>query len=152
MTENNDPFSFFDFSIDEARESERTHKNGADRRDKRVCLCGHAMSAHMVDSVSVCSPSKMYCPCKVARAVLEVQDCRLFVRKTRGAGSQHALSLGVVASLERGKKVEWIIEQRCDRCKTPGKVSPVPVTHEGFARSDATGFDALLCMVCRESV
>jgi hypothetical protein len=150
MTNTNDPFSFFDFTMDEAEEALAVQ--AVNKRDRRICACGHAVSAHQNDVVVTCQTSKMYCPCKVIRPVVETQDCRLFIRKTTGAGANHALSLGIASAIGRGHEVVWIVEQRCDRCKKEGPVSPVPVTHEGFARTEATGYDALLCRSCRENV
>ena len=123
--------------------------------DKRICICGHPVGRHTDTGVGIanCKPTAMQCPCKRCRPVLVADDCRLFVRKTVGGGLLHALTLGSVAHLERGKKVQWINDPVCDRCgETEGTVVPVPVTQGGHAKSHATGYDVLLCSKCREDV
>jgi hypothetical protein len=56
----------------------------------------------------------------------------------------------VLASAKAGHKVDWLIEQKCDKCDVAGKVSPVSVTQHGVIVDGATGFDVLLCATCRE--
>ena len=123
-------------------------------RDRRICVCGHAMTKHTVYSGVVdCKPSALRCPCKKPRPVLEVDDTRVFLRKTEGAGAMHALSRGIYACISAGKGVEWIIELACARCgKNDSKVVPVPVSASGRASDGPTGFDALLCSSCRTEV
>jgi hypothetical protein len=150
---NKDAFSFFDFSIDEAREADDSLLSRPAERDGRICACGHPMARHTnLGGIVLCKPTRMECPCKNARAVLDSDDVRGFLRKTAGGGPMHALGRGVQASLSKGVKVEWIVEMRCDRCKKEGPVSPVPVTKTGFSVDYATGYDALLCADCREAV
>jgi hypothetical protein len=126
-------------------------KHGVDRQ---ICACGHAMSRHTVVHGAVfCKPARMECPCKHVRPVIETEDTRMFIRKTDGAGSAHALSRGIRAAAEKGKSVAWIVDLVCDRCGTANnRVVPVPVTQNGHATSHATGYDALLCPECRIEV
>jgi len=149
MTENN-PFDFFDFSEEEAEEKAREFEGDGYNRDGRICICGHPMKRHTeYGGLSTCSPSRLVCPCKKGKPVLEVSDTRVFLRKTRGSGTAHALTQGILAC--KGKhEVKWLVEQRCDRCKSEGKVSPVPVTQQGIIKDEATGYDVLLCQRCRE--
>lgn len=124
------------------------------KRDGRICLCGHGVTKHLVtDGIVTCKPSKMDCPCKKVRPVIDAEDTRPFLRRTQGSGPRHALSRGLAALAESGKDANWIIDLTCDRCmvSTPNLV-PVPVTPTGFATSEATGYDALLCPTCREEV
>ena len=123
-------------------------------RDRRICVCGHAMTKHTVYSGVVdCKPSALRCPCKKPRPVLEVDDTRVFLRKTEGSGAMHALARGMYSSIHAGKSVKWIIELACDRCGEKAEnVIPVPVTQSGYGADEATGFDALLCPTCRVAV
>jgi hypothetical protein len=136
--------------MDEALEADASvrYKQG---RDSRICLCGHPMGRHnVVGGIVMCKPNKMDCPCKKARAVLEAEDTRKFVRKTVGSGKFHALGLGLVSSAVAGKSVKWIIEMVCDKCGEESEVlSPTPVTQNGFLSGEVTGYDVLLCSSCR---
>ena len=143
-------------SFDEVAEADKklVAKTKTGGRDRRVCVCGHAMTKHTVYSGMVdCKPSALRCPCKKPRAVLEVDDTRVFLRKTEGAGAMHALARGMYSSIHAGKSVKWIIELACDRCGSDkNNVVPVPVTQSGYATDEATGYDALLCPDCRMDV
>lgn len=124
------------------------------KRDGRICLCGHGVSKHqIIGGIVVCKPSKMDCPCKKVRAVLDAEDTRPFLRRTQGAGPLHALTRGIAALAASGKDAHWIIDLECDRChEHSNNLVPVPVTQNGVAVSEPTGFDALLCPACREEV
>ena len=154
MTVNNDPFSFMDFTLEEAVKADaELIDRPATNRDGRICLCGHPMARHTNAGGAVyCKPTRMECPCKNLRPVLEADDVRPFLRKTGGSGPLHALGRGLQASVTKQISVAWLVEMICDRCKTEGPVSPVPVTQRGIAVSHATGYDALLCKDCREEV
>jgi hypothetical protein len=137
-----------------AADDEVRSKGRRPNTDRTVCLCGHAMARHtIVNGVVFCKPSRMECPCKKSRAVLEVADVRKFLRSTSGGGKLHALTLGLLAHIETGKSAKWLIELQCDRCgKNDKNVVPVPVTQSGRSANYATGYDALLCKECRESI
>lgn len=143
-------------SLDEAKEADDKllEKSRRGNRDRRVCVCGHALTKHTTYAgILTCKPSAMLCPCKKIRPVLSAEDTRMFLRKTEGAGAMHALSRGMYASLSAGKDVQWIVPLECDRCKAKDKrVVPVPVTQSGFSADGPTGFDALLCDDCRVAV
>jgi len=141
-------------SVNEVRKADGLVREKRHDRDQRICLCGHSVSRHtVVNGVVYCKPGRMECPCKRCRAVLQVADTRKFMRKTSGAGALHALTLGVLAHVDLGKPVKWIIDLQCDRCKKNDQnVVPVPVTQHGKAVLYATGYDALLCRECRSSV
>lgn len=126
-------------------------KHGVDRQ---ICICGHAMSRHtVIHGVVLCKPARMECPCKKARPVLETSDTRMFIRKTDGGGSAHALVRGIRAAVEKNKSVAWVVDLVCDRCgKADSNVVPTAVTQTGKASSRATGFDAFLCPDCRLEV
>jgi hypothetical protein len=151
MTEK-DPFEFLDFTEEEAQEAlEEVSTRGG--RDGRICLCGHPNKRHTTYSGIVsCTPTKMSCPCKKVRLVVDASDTRPFLRKTHGAGVFHALGQAMVGAKKSGISVEWIVDMKCDRCGVEGPVSPVPVNQRGISVDEATGYDALLCRTCREEV
>jgi hypothetical protein len=156
MTNEERAFGHLDFTLDEAAEADAQLLAGGNRRgrDPRVCICGHPVSRHTTLSGGLvyCKPSRMECPCKTVRPVIEASDTRLFLRKTEGPGVLHALGRGVQVSVKAGHEITWLVPMQCDRCKTEGQVSPVPVTQRGVAVNEPTGFDALLCRKCREEV
>lgn len=123
-------------------------------RDGRICLCGHGLSRHtLVDGIVSCVPSKMSCPCRNIRAVLDVEDTRPFLRKTQGPGPEHALSRGLAVLAASGKEGHWIIDLECDKCgEHSDRLSPVCVTATGVMVRMPTGYDALLCPTCRMGV
>lgn len=152
MTESEKAFEFFDFDIEEAAMIDAA-LTARRERDGRICICGHAMSKHSNTYGPVnCKPTRMQCKCRQMRAVLETNDVRVFLRKTSGQGPMHALGRGLQAAIANGNTVEWIIPQECDKCHTPGPISPVPinmtVTGPSVA-SEETGYNALLCKTCR---
>ena len=144
-------------TLDEAEKADKSTREVSRRekyRDITICLCGHGSSRHIVVGGTVfCKPSRMECPCKKLRPVLEGSDTRKFLRKTTGGGALHALTLGILAHIQEGKSVKWIVDLKCDRCgKNDNNVVPVPVTQHGHAVGYATGYDALLCRECRAEV
>lgn len=149
-----DAFAFLDFDYEDVAAAEHElGKRPGNGRDRRICLCGHPVGRHtMVSGITFCKPSRMECPCKAQRLVLESEDTRVFLRKTEGSGALHALGRGLKAAKDAGKKVTWIVEMKCDRCQKDGPVSPVAVTQRGVLVSSATGYDALLCKKCRETI
>lgn len=144
-------------SLEEAEKADRVSRETPRRerdRDISVCLCGHGSARHIVVNGTVfCKPSRMECPCKKLRPVLEATDTRKFLRKTTGGGALHALTLGILSHVKENKSVTWIVDLKCDRCgKDDKNVVPVPVTQHGRAVGYATGYDALLCRECRAEV
>lgn len=136
--------------VDEELRSETRRKD----RDPRICLCGHPIARHTVVNGAVyCKPTRMECPCKNVRPVLEADDVRKFLRKTSGSGALHALTLGILAHAQEGKSVKWTVDLVCDRCKTADEnVVPAAVTQQGRATNVPIGYDALLCPMCRTEV
>lgn len=146
-------FALVDFDYEDvvAGEAELVASGRRSGRDKRICVCGHPLGRHtQVSGMVFCKPTRMECPCKAVRAVLQVEDTRTFLRKTEGSGALHALGRGLKAAQDAGKNVEWLIEPKCDRCGEVGPISPVAVTQRGIIVNSATGYDALLCRKCRE--
>jgi len=148
-----DAFDFMDFSLDEAIEKDNELRQKPVERDGRICVCGHPAARHtQVSGLVFCKPTRMECPCKKLRSVIESSDVRPFLRKTEGSGPMHALGRGLAAAITKGLDVVWTIEKKCDRCGAEGPISPVPVTQRGISTNAATGFDALLCGECRQTV
>jgi hypothetical protein len=147
------PYEFLDFGIEDSKAAEeKIASQGRSDRDKRICACGHPMARHWTEhGKTLCKPSKMECPCRFEshRAVLLAGDARKFLRKTEGPGPEHALARGILASIESGSDVEWLVEMVCDFCGEQSQLSPVPVTSSRSVEFKATGYDALLCRKCR---
>jgi hypothetical protein len=149
---NQDPFSFMDFTLEEAIEADESVETGR-TRDGRVCVCGHPMTRHVfVAGLVFCKPTRMECPCKEQRAVIDTTDTRSFLRKTAGQGPLHALGRGLQNAIKAGHKVDWLIDMKCDRCETEGPIAPVAVSQRGVAMDEATGYDKLLCKQCRTEI
>jgi hypothetical protein len=147
-----DALAALGMDMDEVLEVDSGLRTRPQHRDGRICLCGHGISKHTVldNGVVICKPSKMDCPCKKVRAVIDAEDTRPFLRRTQGGGPMHALSRGLAALAQSGKSAHWIIDLKCDACgEYSDNLSPVPVTLNGVIMTDATGYDALLCSDCR---
>jgi hypothetical protein len=144
-------FNFLDVPLEEALQTLYEVDNVKKR--KEVCSCGHALDKHRDLGIGrkSCEPGKQYCPCKAVKSVLRTSDTRFFLRKTIGGGALHALVLGVASATKAGAEVEWLVEMKCEKCGTAGPVSPVPTTQYGIVVSEASGYDALLCVNCREA-
>jgi hypothetical protein len=154
MSTAKDALAAMGISVDEAHEADERLKDRP-TRDPRFCLCGHAINKHTTAAgVITCQPSRMFCPCKNIRAVVEVEDTRLFLRKTTGPGVEHALVRGISALAQVGKEAKWIEPPKCDRCSTTeGQIIPTPMNlHSKTVAYEATGVDALLCTTCREEL
>lgn len=145
MEENKDPMSFFDFSKEEALEVSENEIIRSRVRDGRICICGHPNTRHSsYADIVACNPTKMACDCKQIRLVLEVSDTRLFLRKTTGSGTSHALSKSVAKAQELGVEMEWLVEPKCDKCGELRQVSPTSISQNG-----RHGYNAFLCVECR---
>ena len=154
MAESN-VFEFLDFTEDEAREAVLQKEKHDGNKDGRICICGHPVGRHeFITGLGkhACSANKNNCPCKNLRAVIEVENARIFLRKTTGAGPLHALGHGILKAIESGQTVRWLVEQKCDRCGKESKLSPVAVSSRGVVMNEATGLDALVCAECRTEI
>lgn len=153
MTTAKDALAALGLSADEAIEVDEKLKEKT-TRDSRICICGHAVNKHLqTNGIVMCTPSRMVCPCKNVRPVIEVEDTRLFLRKTTGPGFEHALVRGMAALAQAGKEARWLEDPKCDRCSTTeGRIVPVPITTGKSVAYEATGRDALLCEKCMEEI
>jgi len=130
-------------------------------RDGRICACGHSAQSHSALTVDParqalhkagiidCRPSRMVCPCQKLVPVLEASDTRVFVRKTRGSGAQHALGLGVSAAMAAELGVTWLVERICWSCRQEGPVYPVAIDETGRLSERPQVINVLLCADCR---
>lgn len=154
MTDN--PLAALGVSLEEVLEADSELRTRPAKRDGRICICGHSITKHKFDKylgVYECKPSRMHCPCKEARPVLEAEDTRPFLRRTQGSGAMHALSRGLAALVASGKTAEWTIDMVCDRCgEESSELLPVPVTKNGMASIEPTGIDKLICSSCRAEI
>lgn len=152
----------FDIDLEEASEMNQTFRQTQRSNDRRICACGHAMSRHPFDKyqgVHYCKPGQYACPCIQKKPVIEVPNTRYFMRRSRGSGAKHALSLGYVASREAigeeefSEKITWLIEPVCEICGVESKYYPVRVSKTGkvlLDQDDDEGVTAFLCAECRD--
>ena len=155
MTTAKDALSSMGIDLSEAIEADRKLTKKP-KRDNRICCCGHAVARHRTDEysgITECKPSRMYCPCDTPRAVLEVEDTRVFLRQTWGPKTQHALIRGMVALAEADKEAKWINDpQLCDKCQSAETVYPIPLTANNRIAEEASSKNALLCDSCIEEL
>lgn len=151
----------FDLDLDEVSMANAAYKQEPRSLDRRICICGHAMSRHHFNDYTgghYCKPGQLSCPCATPRPVIEVPNTRYFMRKSHGSGAKHALPRGIVASMEAlgeeeftSKRV-WLIEQKCDVCKQETKLYPVRVSQDGHYLTDDKedqGLTYFWCAECR---
>ena len=152
----------FDLDFDEVAEMNDIFRSTVRSNDRRICICGHAMSRHRYDHIQNkhnCKPGQLTCPCLSPRAVIEVPNTRYFMRKGHGSGSKHALAMGYAASKEAlgeeefSQVVKWLVPANCDICGTETKYYPVRVTPTGTVlldTDDDEGVTAFMCPDCRD--
>lgn len=150
----------FDLDLEEAKEYNAIYRQESRSLDRRICICGHAMSRHHFNTATgghYCKPGQLACACIQQRPVIEVPNTRYFMRKSHGSGPKHALVLGIVAAMEAmgeefTSRREWLVPELCDFCGKESKFYPVRVTPEGATLLDnendqgVTGFK---CAECR---
>ena len=150
----------FDLDFQEVSEINNAYKQEPRSLDRRICICGHAISRHHFNNYEgshYCKPGQLSCPCFNPRPVIEVPNTRYFMRKSHGSGAKHALPRGIVASIEAlgeefTEKRKWLVDEVCDICKKPAKFFPVRVTPSGEPlgdHDDDQGVTAFLCQECR---
>ena len=152
----------FDLDYEEVAEMNDIYRVNTRSNDRRICICGHAMSRHPFDKYQqrhICKPGQLSCPCLAPRAVIEVPNTRYFMRKSRGSGSKHALAMGYGASKEAlgeeefTEKIKWLVEPKCDICGAETKYYPVRVTSTGKVLLDMDkdeGVTGFMCVECRD--
>jgi hypothetical protein len=147
-----DVFDFLGVDENEAEEYLKEIENGKHIQDRRVCICGHPMVRHKLEvdlGYFVCSPNAAGCLCRTPRAVLETGDLRKFLRSTKGMGSSHALTQGMLAAKKADVEMNWIEQPSCDKCGASGvKVIPAPVSPNGQILDKASRLNVFLCQDC----
>jgi hypothetical protein len=148
------PLEMLGMTMDEVLDADDALRVKPAHRDGRICLCGHGMTRHKFQDgmFLMCNPSRMSCPCKRPRPVFDSEDTRPFMRKTGWSGSEHAFSRGLAKLVESGKSGEWMIDLKCDACKTESS-SLIPVCLNQYVReiahgAEPEGYDALFCPSC----
>jgi hypothetical protein len=138
----------------EAERVDRELTQNARVKDKRICLCGHAVGRHdMTLGRPICVVGRMECKCKNLQPILAVSDTRPFIRKTEGSSLNHALSRGIAAAMSAGCDIDKIEDEwACHKCGVSGeaiRLTPVAVTANGVPTDYDSGYNALFCDDCR---
>jgi hypothetical protein len=151
---NENAMDFFDETDDELAEANEILGRVASKKDGRICICGHSNGRHDFEhGVLTCQAAKQICPCLEKRLVLQVSNSRAFIRKTQGPGPLHALTLGVKSALAAGHEVKWLVEAKCDKCGSEGKVIPAAIDERSKRISyEPSGLNKFLCRDCREEL
>jgi len=155
-----DPFDGLDFDLEEVKKIKEEQDERRWIKDPRVCSCGHGIVRHkFVESRNawVCEPARMSCPCKQKEPVLEVQDTRDFLSKTKGHGARHALALGIAISQNKGHWIRWTVDKLCFICKDPDErptlVALKKVGDNMVETFEEPGpYNALICQRCRQNL
>lgn len=147
-----DAYSDEGLAISEESVSRFLDEKDLHESSKHVCICGHAVNKHSIDSGWIfCVTARHYCPCKEIRPVLYASDTRYFMRKTYGSGSKHALSTGLMRLRQVKKTAFWLKKPQCWRNNCPGtnpNIYPVPM-NERYNIVDKPGhYNVFLCETC----
>lgn len=147
MATKKDPLEFFGADPEEIEIGSNRRSN----QNREVCICGHPMSHHetIYEGMDTCQESKMYCPCKYKKAVLEVDDLRAFKFSTEGFGRDHALWKGLKKLRKMGKQATTLVDSTCWRCFQEAPIEPVPLTQENRVSRYAQARNVMLCTRCR---
>jgi hypothetical protein len=131
--------------------SESADRKGSGPRVPHVCICGHSIGSHKEMSYGgwSCTNGKLWCPCETPRAVLEASDLRDFHFSTYGWGDRHALSLGIMKSIRKGRRVRQLIENNCFKCGLGfERLIPTSLSSDYFVLDYPGPRNALLCSDC----
>ena len=144
-----DAFANFTFSESEAQSAYEAAVREV-TSNRSICICGHPSIHHVMnDSHSLCSSKNIYGPCSQLLPVLDCEDLRFFSKSTRGEGVNHALSLGISASLYRKKTIKWLIPPVCMRCqRKEARMRPVPIDRYNNKAFGVGYFNVLACLDC----
>jgi hypothetical protein len=122
-------------------------------RGSEVCACGHTMGRHSQEEGgghSMCTGGKNTCMCRFPLAVLKVENARVFLRKTSGAGPFHALGQGITSALVNGQTIEWLVG--CVDCGAREGLSPVGLEHfnSKLILNEPAKLNKVVCSECRK--
>lgn len=160
--------------VDENELSEALSRrvNSNEKGDPRVCVCGHPARCHTElapeDSPAhvhareagrnICAQTRMACPCPTFTPVISVSDVRRFRYKTAGPASEHALSMGIQRTREKGGEITFLEGWVCRFCnsETEGLVpAAFRLSETGAVLGEAdvpTQANALICVNCRTAL
>jgi hypothetical protein len=159
---------FLDVTPEEAEEAKMAASEQTALKDGRVCVCGHSTKRHRESAGRwLCSANRGGCMCRENRPVIQVDNARIFLRKTVGPGAFHALSQGMADALTAKTKkdkdgaeifvpaqeIKWLIPLECDAChESVEKLIPVCINERGNIMDVSTAKTLLICRTCREHV
>lgn len=142
-----DPLEFFGANADEI-------DLGPDRKkgvSREVCVCGHPIAHHesVYEGLDSCQESKMFCPCRHKKAVLEVEDLRAFKFSSEGYGRDHALWKGLKKLRKMGKGATTLVDSICWKCLEERPIEPVSLTPENRVSRHPEARNVMVCIPCR---
>lgn len=122
--------------------------------DRFICICGHQMARHETSGkVTSCLVSRAWCACSEPLAVLDADMVNPFRFSTSGFGKKHALSKGIFALIQAGKRADWLIDLSCFKCNTSEKpVLPTPLNMNLKITYSSGSKNVLLCEDCIQEV
>lgn len=118
---------------------------------REICVCGHPMAHHetVYEGLDSCQESKMFCPCRHKKAVLEAEDLRAFKFSSEGYGRDHALWKGLKKLRNMGKGAVALVDSRCWKCFEERPIEPVSLTPENRVSRQPQARNVMVCMQCR---
>lgn len=99
-----------------------------DRKDNRICACGHNARSHTEFGVTevheamrrsgrtMCTPGRVDCKCKVFHHVLDVTSSRPFIYRGLGSHQDHALIRGITSLVSSGGSFKYSETMSCFKC------------------------------------
>lgn len=138
------------FSSEALAQFKAEREGGRKKRTRQVCACGHSMNYHSDDyGTMMCKPAQIPCNCKHPRAVLEVENLRLFLHSTTGYGAGHALGKGVLSSLDRGSSIKWVEGSVCQSCGVEQmELVPVSLNEQAVPLTKSGPINVAVCWDC----
>jgi len=141
------PLEFFGANAEEI-DIGPERKKGVSRE---VCVCGHPMAHHesVYEGLDSCQESKMFCPCRFKKAVVEVEDLRAFKFSSEGYGRDHALWKGLKKLRAMGKGATALVDSICWKCFEKRPIEPVSITPGNLVSKQPQARNVMVCIPCR---
>lgn len=139
------------FSSEALTRFEAEREGGRKKRVREVCACGHSMNYHSeMNGILMCKPAQIPCNCKHPRAVLEVENLRLFLHSTTGYGAEHALGKGILSSRSREASILWVGgEAVCQSCgEVHSELIPVALNDQAVPLTKSGPINVVVCQGC----
>jgi hypothetical protein len=144
----------FDVNQDELELIDKAVRQPPRRNDKRICICGHAVSRHDKET-KVCKPSRLECPCKRLHPVIDVPNTRYFLSRTMGSGEKHALTRGIFLARQAmgedfDERATWLVDLKCENpeCQKDTKLYPLMCDTDLFRLYDSDKDQGVTCFYC----